>query len=292
MMILSLFVLLVLFALGASIGSFLNVVIDRLPKGKPVIKSRSICDYCRKVLCLKDLIPLLSYVFLRGKCRFCGKGIDPRLPVVELTSGVVFLAIGIYSVSRMGGALDLIYYLLIASVFIVIFFMDLKYKIIEDKVVLFGVITSLLYLFISKGLRLYNMYLDLTSSSFGKYLISAGLMKREILWELRNTFYILLTALVLFLFFYFLVFITKGRSMGGGDVKFAFLIGLVAGFPNAIISIFISFLTGALVGIILILLGIKTIKSAVPFGPFLVFGTAMGMLFGEEILRWYMGLPR
>ncbi|PIP04634.1 hypothetical protein COX53_01320 [candidate division WWE3 bacterium CG23_combo_of_CG06-09_8_20_14_all_40_14] len=283
------FIYLYIFLIGACAGSFLNVVIDRFPKRQKLIKSRSICPFCKTPLSFRDLLPIVSFVLLGGKCRYCKKKIDKTLPLVEILAGVMFILVmsidgGIGGV----GIVEKLYYLAIFSVLLAVFFMDLKYGVIEDKLVLAGVFIWGFYTVFSKAGILYFYYTSLRGDAFGKYLIKAGFLNSLFVRELKEVFLSLLCAVILFLFFYFLAFITRGRGIGGGDVKFAFLMGLILGFPKIIPAFFLSFLTGALVSLILILLRKKTIKQTVPFGPFLVFGAVLGLLFGEGIVSWYL----
>jgi len=295
-----LFAYIVLFLFGISIGSFLNVVIDRLPKRKPIGKSRSICPNCEKVLAWYDLVPLVSFISLGGKCRYCKKSIDPLLPIVEGVCGGAFVLAGLLGLGGVGGIgslnvpnvtsfIKFIYLLIIFSVFVVIFFMDLKYKIIDDRIIVIGIISSLLYLILNGAFALYNDYTILSSDSFGKYLLKAGFLQKDLVYILKDFGLTLFLSFIIFLFFYFLILVTKGKGIGGADVKLAFLVGLFAGFPNALVSIFISFLTGALAGIILILVHRKSIKSRVAFGPFMVLGAILGYVFGGYVIRWYIG---
>jgi len=280
-----------IFLIGLCVGSFLNVVIDRVPKHQKLVKPRSGCPFCKKPLLAKDLLPLLSFCLLKGKCRFCKNKIDKTLPLVELLTGIMFVLV--LNVGGTGGIgiinwVEMVYYLAILCILIIVFFMDLKYGVIEDKVVLAGVGLWTLYVLISKGLFWGVTYNNLRMDAFGKYLIKAGFMNNLIFRDLKIVLISLICAVSLFLFFYILVAITKGRGMGGGDVKFAFLMGLILGFPRVIPAFFLSFLTGALVSLILVLIRKKTIKQTVPFGPFLVFGTVTGLLFGENIVDWYL----
>ena len=280
-------VVVLLSLIGVCVGSFLNVLIDRLPKKQKLVKSRSICPLCKKTLRAIDLVPILSFLLLRGKCRYCKKKIDWTLPLVEVITGALFALVFLTT-----NGINAIYYILIGCVLIVVFFMDLKYRVIEDKIVLFGIISTLLYLSLSKFLSVNLLYTNLVNDKFGKYIIQSGYMSRVIRGEIRDFTFALLSGLLLFLFFYLLVIITKGRGMGGGDVKFAFLMGLITGFPKIIPAFFISFLTGAIAGIILMLVGKKTIKQTIPFGPFLVIGTAAGVVWGAFFVNWYLGLMR
>lgn len=246
-----------IFVLGLFVGSFLNVLIDRFPKGESVIKGRSHCEKCKKTLRWYDLIPVLSFIFLKGKCRYCGTSLSLYYPMTELTTGVlfagVFLFVGGQNINFIS-IIIVIYYLFITSSLIVIFFADLKYGIIPDKIIFPAIFVSLVYLIL-------------------------------------NTYYLIpiLSALGASLFFLLLFLVTRGRGMGFGDVKFAFLMGLILGFPNIVVALYTAFLTGAAVGIILILWRRKRIRGAtIPFGPFLVLGTLMSILFGDQLSQNFL----
>lgn len=248
-----------IFIIGLLIGSFLNVLIDRIPKGKSFAKGRSYCDSCKKTLEWYDLIPVFSFIFLQGKCRQCRSPISLYYPVVELTTGIMFtitfafvgenLPFTIYHLPF----IELFYYLFIISSFIVIFFTDLKYGIIPDKVLLVASLLSIFYLFF------------IHNSLFMIHLLSG------------------VGAFLLFLLLYL---ITRGKGMGFGDVKLVFLMGLFLGFLNTILALYLAFLTGAVVGLILILWGKrKFFGGKIPFGPFLVLGTFISLFLGEKIIK-------
>lgn len=247
-----------LFILGISVGSFLNVVIDRLPFGKP-ITGRSHCDRCGKILSWFDLVPLFSFLFLHGKCRYCQKLLSWYYPIVELTTGILFIltCIIITKIVTVITIMQLVFFLFIVSSLIVIFFTDLKYGIIPDKIIYLSIVVTFIYLILNT-----------------KYLILSHL----------------LSAIGAFLFFLLLFFITRGRGMGLGDVKFAFLQGLLLGWPNILIGVYAAFLTGAVAAIILVVWGKKRFRgSTIPFGPFLVIGTIIALFWGAAI--WQKALP-
>jgi len=246
---------LIIFLFGLAVGSFLNVLIDRLPKDESVIKGRSYCDRCKKPLLWYDLIPLLSFLILKGKCRNCHSPISYFYPTVELITGVIFVFLFIflpqenikYQISNIKYVISLIYYLFITSSLIIIFFTDLKYGIIPDKIVYPAVLVSLFYLFI-----------------------------------IHNSLFLIhvMSALGAFLFFLILYLGTKGRGMGFGDVKLVFLLGLFLGWPKVIVAFYIAFLTGAVVGCILILWGKKRLTGGtIAFGPFLVLGAIISLFW-------------
>lgn len=257
-------VLLFVFILGLFVGSFLNVLADRLPREESVIKGRSHCEKCKKNLEWYDLIPLFSFLQLRGKCRYCRSPLSFYYPVVELVAGVMFVLVflfvnqgsSMYHVLSIKYIWELLYYLFIVSSLIVIFFADLKYGIIPDKIVFPAIAITFFYFIINHSSLIINN---------------------------------LLSALGACLFFLFLFLITKGRGMGFGDVKFAFLMGLILGFPNIIIALYAAFLTGAAVGIILILWKRKkAFGTAIPFGPFLAIGTLAAVFFGNLVTQSFL----
>lgn len=245
--------------LGLAIGSFLNVVIDRLPQGKSIIRGRSYCDFCRHTLAWYDLIPILSFIILGRKCRYCKKSISWQYPIVELVTAILFIIV-FASINRFIDAPSYLpiffFHLVVISGLIVIFFTDLKYRIIPDQVVLFLIILILLYLFINR----------------------------------TDIWLYLLSGLTMSSFLLMLLLITRGRGMGLGDVKFAFLMGLILGFPSIIIAFYLSFLTGALFSLILILSGKKTIKATIPFGPFLAVATIVSLFYGQSLWRLFKGI--
>lgn len=244
------------FLLGLCIGSFLNVLIDRLPHGM-TLWGRSKCDWCKKILRWYELIPLISWVVQRARCRRCHKAISVQYPLIELGTAIGFVVLySIYSQSL----IFLLSYCLLFSSLLVIFVADLKYQIIPDSMVFTGFVGSLMsQTFVS----------NFQFSMFNFQLLS---------------------AIGAALFFYTLWFVTKGRGMGFGDVKLAFLLGLILGFPGIVIALYSAFLTGAIVGVILILGNIKSLKSKIAFGPFLIFGTFITLLWGEKILLLWKGI--
>ncbi|HEY4694365.1 MAG TPA: prepilin peptidase [Candidatus Nanoarchaeia archaeon] len=254
------------FVLGAVVGSFLNVVILRVHSGKK-LTGRSECPHCRHELSTTDLIPIISFLWLRGRCRYCKKPISWQYPLVEITTGLTFALVFstfystiILSSIRVIDLINLGFTLFFVSVLIVVTVSDLKWGIIPDRIVLPAWIVAFLY-----QIYLFFNYQSLTVL-------------------LHN----LAVALSLGLFFFILILVTRGKGMGGGDLKLAILIGLSLGWPEAVVAIFLAFLTGALASVMLILLGKKAFKQTVPFGPFLALGAFFGILFGNELFRFYL----
>lgn len=241
---------LLIFVWGLVIGSFLNVLIYRLPQNLP-LSGRSFCPNCHKHILWHDNIPLLSFIVLRGRCRFCRSPTSWQYPVVELLTGALFVSVTIHTGITLLSILSsmvTIYYFFIVSVLIVIFFTDLRYGIIPDKITYPAIVISFLFLI--------SQYPNILISNF-------------------------LSAISALAFLGSLFLITRGRGMGLGDVKFAFLMGLILGFPKIVIALYCAFLTGALVSIILILAGYKRFGNTIPFGPFLVFGTLVALFLGD-----------
>lgn len=258
---------LLLLFIGLFAGSFLGVLSDRLPKNETVVKGRSHCDFCRKNLRWYDLIPLLSFISTKGKCRYCKHRLSFFYPVIEITTGILFASTSIFVSSQfiiynLAFIIALVYYLLIVSSLIVIFFSDLKYGIIPDKVLLPAIAIVFVYLLIfNPSFLILNLFSGVLTFLF---------------------FVIISLAFTLLL---------QKQSMGGGDIKLVFLLGLFLGFPNIIISLYVAFLTGALAGIILILWKKKSFRNAtLPFGPFLVLGAVTSLFLGNPIYAYVLKL--
>lgn len=246
-----------LFLFGISVGSFLNVVIDRLPRSESIVKGRSHCDFCMHDLSWYDLIPLVSFIQLEGRCRYCKGRLSFRYSVVECITGFFYVFIYWFTISK--GAVTTVFYLTLISGFIAIFFTDLHYRIIPDQLVFTLVVVTCLYFFYS-------------GMSWPAFLNHLG------------------AGASLAVFFLFLAVVTRGRGMGLGDVKYVFIMGLVLGIPESIVAFYLAFLTGAFVSVILILKGKKSQKDTVPFGPFLVTATIIALLYGSDIWILYTKL--
>ncbi len=265
---------LIVFIFGLVTGSFLNVVIYRLDKKESSLRGRSHCPHCNHKLAWYDLIPLFSYLFLRGRCRYCGKKISAQYPLVEMITGILFVLTFNY-ISMISGQAYLtaefifnyLYLLLISSFLIIIFVYDLKHYIIPDEVIYPAIIfASVFYLF--SYLVKFNSYIGLE-----KFLL--------------NPF---LSAIVASFFFFCLWFFSRGTWMGFGDVKLAFLMGLILGWPKIFLALFLSFFIGAIMGVGLILVKRKSVKSQIPFAPFLVGGTFIALFWGDKIINFYLNI--
>lgn len=253
--------LIFLFFLGLTVGSFLNVLIDRIPKGQSIF-GRSCCDHCRKTLSWLELIPILSFLIQKGRCRSCHQKIAWQNPLVEATTGTLFVLIFLKVAPDY---FSVVFYLMLFSLLLASAVIDLKTGLLPDILTLPTILVAVPYLLISSfGIR----YLTFFQAS---YII------------VRH----LLTALGTGLFFYLIVKLTRGRGMGGGDVKLAFLMGLVLGFPKIVIALYAAFLTGAVVSLILVVLGKKKFGQTIPFGPFLVLGIYLAFFLDQVLLEFF-----
>ena len=255
--------------LGLCIGSFLNVLIDRLPK-KERITGRSYCPYCKKKLAWYELIPLFSFIFLGGKCSSCKKPISLQYPLVEFATGILFALTTCSSSSQLStfnlqNFLVLCCLLLIISCLIVISVSDFKYYIVSDEIIYPAIFLALVYQIIS------NI----------QYLISDSC-------NLLSTIqYPLLSALGAAAFFLLILLVTRGKGMGIGDVKISAFIGLFLSFPNILVALFLAFFSGSVIGLILVALKKKKLKSKLPLATFLAPATYIAFFWGERIIEWY-----
>ncbi len=253
------------FLFGLCIGSFLNCAIYRLQQNQSFLGGRSYCPDCKHNLAWLDLIPVLSFLFLKGQCRYCGKKISKQYPIAEICTAVVFLLIT-NSQLPISNAIDLInlaFLFYIASSLIVIFVYDLKFYLIPDKVLFPAIIVAFPF-------RVFGSFFT------GNWILDIGNY--------------ILAVLIASGFFLFIYLVSKGQWMGFGDVKLAILLGLVLGFPNILVGLFLAFFLGAIIGLILISFNKKGLKSEVPFAPFLIAGTFLAMIFGSQIIDWYASL--
>ncbi len=262
---LALFVFLA-FVFGTAIGSFLNVVIWRLPREQS-LGGRSQCPHCHQTLQPRDLVPILSYLALRRRCASCKQSISSRYMWIELLTGLLF-AFSAYSfpaaISTGSEALALARLLFIIAVLIVVFVIDLEHYLILDVVVLPAALIIL-------GLN-----------------IAVDLVHHHSLFSLSSLTGGGIVAAVLAAGFFYLIWrISKGLWMGFGDVKLNLVLGLALGLPGIAVGLFLSFIFGSLVGIGLIALGQKQLTSRVPFGTFLSAATVITLFYGPALAAWY-----
>jgi prepilin signal peptidase PulO-like enzyme (type II secretory pathway) len=266
------------FILGLLVGSFINCVVYRLHQGVSFLSGRSFCPHCKKSIRWYDNIPLISYLLLHGHCRACQKKISPTYPLVELAGGVLFLlaALHIYPVLLAAGyklplatTLTIIRDWLFAGILLVIFLYDLKYYLVLDTVVLPAVALALVFNLVIAALE--NNSLGFLISRFLNFSISALLAGG---------------------FFLFLFLISKGKWIGGGDIRLGLLLGMLLGWPDVLVALFLAYVSGALIGVFLIALKKKTMASAVPFGTFLTASAFIVLLWGPWLIEKYLSLDK
>lgn len=238
--------------IGMAVGSFLNVIILRIDTLTTVLYERSHCPKCKKTLRWFDLIPFISFVLLRARCRYCGEKISWQYPAVEIGTGLLFA----FLYTMFGWWIGLIYYLIIFSLLIVIFVYDIKTKTVPE-----------IFVWITLAIAFLGGWY------FGAYTFGS----------------MLLGGIIAGGFLALLVVISKERWMGAGDIKIGLILGLLTGYPNAVVGLFLAFLLGSAVGIIAILIKKKTVKEALPFAPFLIISLLITMLYGTYLVYWYLG---
>ncbi len=260
-------ILILIFILGAVAGSFINCLCWRINQ-KETIMGGSYCPKCRHKLGFFDLFPLLSFLSLRGRCRYCKEKISFQYPLMEMLTGLAFVFVYHYTGFDILtfdfqniAFYELIFRWFLSVLLLTAFIYDLKYFIIPDRITFSAIVLTFLWIVVGFFLKHYT---EMQVLSF------------------------LFSGLASAFFFFCLWFFSSGRAMGFGDVKLAFLLGLFLGYPVIIPALFVSFFIGALIGIILVLLRKKKMKSEVPFGPFLVMGTFIGLAWGEDIILWYL----
>lgn len=236
--------------LGLIIGSFLNVVICRLPRGESVVGPGSHCPDCGHNLVARDLVPVISYIWQRGKCRYCGGKISPRYPLVEILTAVTFLLIYL----QWGIAWQSLAGLVFTSLLILAAFIDMEHGIIPDRISITGIIIGLLFSPLTVGF----------TSSLSGALLFGGV-------------------------FFLAAFISQG-GVGGGDIKLAAAIGAFIGWPGAVLAFILSSLLGATWALILLLSKKADRKTAIKFGPFLALGGWAAFVWGTQIINFYMTL--
>ena len=254
-------ILIVVFVIfGITIASFLNVCIDRLPRNESIIFPASHCDSCLQRLAIKDNIPIFSYLWLRGRCRYCQAPIPRRILWVEIGTGVLFgLTYWRYELSS-----ELAIALLYICLFIVILVIDWEHRLVLNKIVFPAIIVALL---ISTFFTIFSTQSEIVPE-IGDAAAGGGI------------------GLGLFLL---VVLISRG-GMGWGDVKLAALIGLVTGLPLVFVALLMGIIVGGVVAVTLLALKVKGRKEAIPFAPFLSLATIATLLWGNEILNWYLDL--
>jgi len=266
--------LIFIFFFGLTIGSFLNVLIYRLPRGLNIVKGRSFCPKCKKQLVWWELIPLFSFLFLRGRCSKCRAWISWQYPIVEFSTGSLFVLLFLKYISFANYELrimnyeflSLMYGWIIISILIAIFFIDLKHYIIPDSLIIIGAVVAIIFLVTTEALNLRFETLNVSVFPWLQFSFFSSQFLNHLIF-----------AIIGGGLFGLIILLTRGKGMGIGDMKFAVLMGLILG-NKLIPALYFSFIIGAVAGILLMIFKKKTLKSKLPFGPFLVASTLALML--------------
>jgi prepilin signal peptidase PulO-like enzyme (type II secretory pathway) len=248
------------FIFGAALGSFLNVVVERIHDGRQFVAGRSACLTCKHFLGFFDLIPVISFLSLKGKCRYCQAKLSWQYFFMEIGVGALVL-VGYFKYFQTTEQLlftanweQFLTYLLFLAFLVLIFLYDFKYFIIPDRFSLPAFVLAFMV-----NLLMGSDWLNL-----------------------------LMARLLAFGFFFLQFILSNGKWIGGGDLRLGLVMGAMLGWPNVLVALFIAYLVGAVVGVILLALKKKTGKSEIPFGPFLAIGTFASLLWGSQLLSWYL----
>jgi len=244
------------FLLGLFIGSFLNVCIHRIPKGESVVYPPSHCPNCGRNIKPYDNVPLLSYLILKGRCRYCKEKISIRYPIVELLTGILTASV----FCKFGLSFDSFYYLLLTYYLITVSFIDIETMEIPVKLSYFILILGI-------TLSLFSSH-----QSFKDAVLGASFGSGIILFIIE-TYYV----------------ITNKEGMGYGDANIMAVVGAFLGWQNVLTTLFVASFVGALLGVFLMVFKGKDREFPIPFGPFLAVGALFSLFFGKAAVEWYLG---
>ena len=239
---------------GLVIGSFLNVCICRIANEESIAFPPSHCTNCGYELKAKDLIPVLSYIFLGGKCRSCKEKISIQYPIVEILNAILYIAIYL----KFGFTLNLFKFCLFASLLIVIGFIDFKTKYVYNSTVVFGVVSGILF------------------------AVLEWMATKSIPWNY------IAGAFIGFGIIYLIVILTRG--MGEGDIDIALICGLFLGIKGILVTLFLAIILGGIVATIILIFKLKERKAEIAFGPYLAIGGIIACLYGSRLIDIYLGL--
>ncbi len=247
------------FILGSIVGSFLNVCIYRIPAGTSIVSPPSSCPHCGYCIRWYQNVPILSYLFLTGKCAGCEQAISLRYPLIEFLTGGLFVLVLYYS----GLCLATPVYWIFAASLVVITFIDLDHQVIPDVISLPGIVVGFVCSFAVPWLSWFDSFLGI--------LLGGGLLL-AIAWGYQ--------------------FLTKREGMGGGDIKLLAMIGAFLGWKSIFPIIFLASLAGTVIGVPLMLMRREDTRFALPFGPFLSLAAICFLLWGSQLIHWYLGFLR
>lgn len=256
--------IIILFMFGAAIGSFTSVLIYRLHSDKNgIFRGRSHCPECETQLQPFDLLPIVSFLTLRGKCRYCNKEISYMYPLLELITGALFVLLFLKfpfvdSALHFSGTLLSLYLLYAFYVFVLVFsfFFDLRYLKVADEILLPGILVGLL---------------ATIATPLTPHIIDA-----------------LLGAGVAIVFFGLQIFLSKGTWVGLGDLRIGAFMGVILGWKLMLVALFVSYMMGSVISLFIIIREKKMFGIKIPFAPMLVTGTLVTIFLGEEIIGWYL----
>lgn len=266
---------------GLIVGSFLNVCIARLPRGRSIVTPPSHCPKCREHIKFYDNIPVISFFVLRGRCRACGEKISWRYPSVELMNGLLYVAM----FHEFGLSGETLLMMALCSSFVVITFIDLDFMIIPDVITIPGMLVGL---FLGP-----SVLSTLNGEPLPFHLYGVLPHTGPYLTGFLNSFIgLLFGSAPLFIIGWIWEKLKNIEAMGGGDVKLMGMVGSFIGWKGALLTIMLGALSGSVVGIALILLRRHQANKVIPFGPFLALGALITIFFGHDLLNWYLGLLR
>lgn len=243
-----------IFIIGLIVGSFSNVCIYRIPRNESIVRPGSHCPQCSKPIPFYDNIPIISYILLRGKCRYCGQPIPIQYPLVELATGLFYIALYLFY----GLQLVSVAYMILCTLLIIISFIDLRERIIPD-------VLSLPFIAFGFILSFFIRIITPVDSLLG--ILAGG----------GSLLIIAIVGSKLF----------KKEAMGGGDIKLAAMIGAFLGWKLTLLALFLGFFLGSIIGVI-VLVTSKNKSDVLPFGPFIALGAFISIFWGRAIIYWYL----
>ena len=287
------------FILGICLGSFVLCIAAR-SLTKETYWGRSYCDRCKHTLAWYDLFPILSLLLLKGRCRYCHKKVSAQTLLVEILIGLligllffIYLPYDFYLkpwTSLNNVVVDLILKTFAICVFVAVFITDIRAGLIPDRITYPSVKLVFGYFIAASIYKISLLYILLRNDPLGKFFLSdkSDYFIRHAYYLIEPVLFSLFGATLMAIFFGSLIFVTRGRGMGGGDLKLGFLMGLLLGFPLILLAVLLAFLLGSIVGVFLLLIKRKNFGQTIPFGPFLSIGGIITIYWGNQILEWYV----